>query len=156
MRKIGRREKVCTRCKTLKSYNGFNRHKRHSDGRASWCRECQSEYNESFYKNNEKRFSQLIRRRHGLDPETYNKILLLQGGVCAICKKPPGVRKLAVDHDHSCCPQNFKSCGKCVRGLLCGRCNAALGLTLEEPLILRSMLEYLEKTKSSTGTKHPG
>src|SRR4029077_2130187 len=33
---------------------------------------------------------------------------------------------LAVDHDHNCCP-GAHSCGKCIRGILCGTCNSALG-----------------------------
>jgi hypothetical protein len=59
-----------------------------------------------------------------------------QGGRCGICGKPgrgstrpPGVsspRRLAVDHDRRCCPGD-KSCGKCIRGLLCGSCNPKIG-----------------------------
>lgn len=71
-----------------------------------------------------------LRRSYGLSVEQYAAMSAAQGGVCAICKqpprgKPPVNKHLAVDHDHSCCPGK-KSCGRCVRGLLCARCNRTL------------------------------
>jgi hypothetical protein len=39
-----------------------------------------------------------------------------QSGVCAICGRPPGAKRLDVDHNHET--------GK-IRGLLCGSCNRA-------------------------------
>lgn len=64
-----------------------------------------------------------IRHRFKLEPERYEAILASQGGVCAICKRPPAVRRLDVDHDRACCPSR-NCCGRCVRGLLCRSCNA--------------------------------
>ena len=58
--------------------------------------------------------------------EQYDALLSAQGGVCAICSRPPTKQFLAVDHDHACCPGS-RTCGQCVRGLLCGHCNRQLG-----------------------------
>jgi hypothetical protein len=73
--------------------------------------------------------------RYGLTPEDYAKRLDDQGGRCAVCNgiEQTG-RALAIDHDHAT--------GE-VRGLLCGRCNTALGLLGDDPTRLASALEYL-------------
>jgi len=68
-----------------------------------------------------------------------------QGNRCAICGQVNSTgRSLSVDHNHSCCP-GTKSCGKCVRGLLCDLCNRAVGLMRDNPSYLRSAADYLEK-----------
>lgn len=56
---------------------------------------------------------------------------------CEICGENPYEHKiLHVDHDHKCCPVKydekgrtgyFKTCGLCVRGVLCNKCNTAVG-----------------------------
>lgn len=69
----------------------------------------------------------MLKNMYSITPERYYRMLLSQGGVCAICKlEPERGRRLCVDHDHACCPDK-KSCGECVRGLLCVRCNWTLG-----------------------------
>lgn len=40
---------------------------------------------------------------------------------CEICGDKPE-RNLHVDHDHKCCDGPI-SCGKCVRGIICNKCN---------------------------------
>lgn len=48
---------------------------------------------------------------------------------CNICGAETGStsdRNLHVDHDHRCC-KGLKSCGLCVRGVVCNKCNTALG-----------------------------
>ena len=72
--------------------------------------------------------------------------LARQGGRCAICgtNDPGGPgNTFHVDHDHRCCPGSH-SCGKCVRGLLCFRCNNALGLFHDDRKILDSAIYYLQ------------
>ena len=49
---------------------------------------------------------------------------------------------LRVDHDHNCCPEN-KSCDKCVRGILCHKCNTALGLLDDDMERIMSLASYL-------------
>ena len=47
---------------------------------------------------------------------------------CGMCHEPFEEGQLIhVDHDHACRPEKIRSCRKCVRGLLCHACNAALG-----------------------------
>lgn len=64
-----------------------------------------------------------VQKVYGLAPGQYDTLYRFQGGRCAICQRATGkARRLAVDHDHSCCP-GPTSCGRCVRGLLCSPCN---------------------------------
>jgi hypothetical protein len=88
-------------------------------------------------------------RRYGITPETYVATLATQGGGCAICgsKKAGGRGEFHVDHDHACCP-GAKSCGNCVRGLLCALCNVALGAFRDDPELLRQAINYLDIRKA--------
>lgn len=90
--------------------------------------------------------AQHTRWAYGLAPGQFEEMMLAQKGLCAICKKAPqGVRGLHVDHDHSCCSTNARSCGKCVRALLCDKCNTGLGKFFDSPELLRSAAAYLEE-----------
>jgi hypothetical protein len=81
--------------------------------------------------------------------ETYREMEERQGHMCAICRAPftDLERKPAIDHFHDCCPKG-SSCGGCVRGLLCHRCNTVLGMMNDSPEVLIRAAEYLmEATK---------
>ncbi len=70
--------------------------------------------------------------RLGITEEQFNQMPETQGYACAMCGKPfEDGRRIFADHDHTCCPKQVnaraKTCGKCIRGLLCFRCNTALG-----------------------------
>src|SRR5574337_196740 len=84
------------------------------------------------------------KRLFGLDEAAYEAKLVSQSGGCAICGGANNAtrRALAVDHDHSCCPSE-KSCGKCVRGLLCDNCNHGIGKFRDDPELLLKAVEYL-------------
>ena len=66
--------------------------------------------------------------RYGLTPESFKQLLADQDHACAMCSEPfQDGQKICIDHDHACCPEEKRSCGECVRGLLCNDCNTALG-----------------------------
>lgn len=87
-------------------------------------------------------------RSHGLTVAQYQE-LLVQG--CRICGSMDGVQ---IDHDHSCCDRvaagrsRSGSCGKCIRGTLCGFHNT-LTANLEN-LDAVAVLEYLLATRSGS------
>lgn len=83
-----------------------------------------------------------------MNSEDYNSLLEKQKSKCAACgsDEAGGQGSFHVDHDHKCCPSE-KSCGKCVRALLCMRCNSALGIVKDSPELLQSLLHYLNSFK---------
>lgn len=77
-----------------------------------------------------------LRAVYGLTVEQYDDMLAAQGGVCAICSRPPGKTRLHVDHDHKT---------GIVRGLLCFSCNhRVLSAARDNPAVLRAAAEYIE------------
>lgn len=86
-----------------------------------------------------------MKYRFGIDEAAYRVLLEAQGGTCAICNEPPGRERLLVDHDHDCC-SGGRACGKCIRGLLCRKCNSAIGFLRDSPdLALRASMYLLQK-----------
>ncbi len=85
--------------------------------------------------------------QYGLSVEDFNTLLASQDGKCAIClTDAPGGRYnvWCVDHDHACC-SGYRSCGDCVRGLLCKSCNWALGNLNDNLESAQRLVSYLER-----------
>lgn len=83
-------------------------------------------------------------KKYGLTRDDYVDLEKSQNSVCKICGEKEKLNKrLSVDHDHTCCP-GPKSCGKCIRGLLCSRCNKVLGQINDNIDLLNKMISYLE------------
>lgn len=90
------------------------------------------------------RWAAYILKTYNWTPEMYWALYEAQGGHCGLCQRATGkARRLALDHDHSCCPGPM-SCGRCVRGLLCSTCNKLLGFARDAIEYFRRCIEYLE------------
>jgi hypothetical protein len=93
-----------------------------------------------------KRATYIFRMFH-VTADEYAAMERSQKGCCAICGRKQTEIKgraklLAIDHDKECC-SGQKSCGSCVRGLLCSACNTALGLFQDDVGVLNSAVRYL-------------
>lgn len=91
-------------------------------------------------------------QKYNISIEQYTSLLTAQNNSCAICKKgDPGTSgSWHIDHDHRCCPEKNRSCGKCVRGLLCHYCNIGLGHFFESLAFLDSAASYLSRSVKET------
>jgi hypothetical protein len=85
-------------------------------------------------------------RKQGLTVESYTAMWEKQNRCCAVCRTPLELlsRNTTVDHDHRCCAKN-RSCGKCVRALLCRHCNIGLGFFKDSVSTLQKFITYLEQ-----------
>lgn len=102
----------------------------------------------AYYERHKERLNRQRRDRHllsryGLTAAAFDEILERQGG-CGICGTPtPDGRGWHVDHDHACCPTSARSCGACVRGILCASCNGGIGLLGDSVEVLGRAISYL-------------
>jgi hypothetical protein len=139
--------KCCKLCKASKPLDQFNRARSTLDGRRGECKACSAKRSRLWRETYPEKWAAHHRRRqYRVSPSMYKAMLLVQGGVCAICRCPEMKRaSLSVDHDHACCSTvDKKSCGKCVRGLICARCNRGLGAFLDSRAFLAAALSYLD------------
>lgn len=95
-----------------------------------------------------------LKTMYNLTTEDYDNMLKLQKGKCAGCGRHYSEfkRALYIDHDHACCPGK-KSCGKCVRGLVCDDCNKLLGNAKDNVKTLKRLIGYLNKNKEKINGK---
>lgn len=104
-----------------------------------------------------RRVSYLL-RMYNMTLDRYLEMLAEQDGFCAICKQPETAKRktegpvlLSVDHDHACCPGN-KSCGKCVRQLLCHMCNHVIGVIEKRRVTGADLDAYITRHATNRAT----
>jgi len=162
--------KKCTKCNVEKPFEGFYKCASSHDGRQSRCSECTRNYNRAYYhgnpekaharvrgwrhqnaeainERNRKRRPQIYfwvaKHTYGITKKQLEELEKSQGGVCAICKKRPESR-LHIDHDHET---------TAIRGLLCLKCNIALGAFLDDPDLVEEAARYLRSRASYDARK---
>lgn len=85
--------------------------------------------------------AQNILKKFGITLADYEAMMLAQGRACAICAIKEAVYGgwFDVDHNHAT---------GAVRGLLCRRCNIALGFAKDDVGYLDRMIAYLTRAES--------
>ena len=89
-------------------------------------------------------------KTYGMTLKEYEEMVQLSGNTCYVCGEGETrhhhlsgrIVDLAVDHCHKT--------GK-IRGLLCTKCNQAVGLLRDNPKIARSLADYLSSNDIETG-----
>ena len=135
-------EKICSKCKQIKSFDEFSVSTRNRCGRLSDCKSCRNAHRKATHDPVRARAYNL-RRNYKLTHEQYEAMAQSQGYACAICGKHVSAMPvhsnqlgyLHVDHDHKT---------GVVRGLLCNPCNAALGLLRDDCTVVHALLAYLQ------------
>ena len=123
------------------TWAAYQQHKLKGEQPCDQCGEAMRAYHHTRY---EHRRKYLLKRKYNLTDEDFWQMLANQDGRCAICRSTdPGRWDMwYVDHNHACCPGN-RTCGKCVRGLLCAKCNVGLGNFRDNPRYLEAAIAYL-------------
>lgn len=156
--------KRCPKCDKDRDESEFYKDKRTLDGLKYRCKECSSKSFKKWYQDNPgamkkindknkerrklyyanpetKRKNRIghLKRMFGITEELYLELERKQKNRCAICnEKETSKDHLAVDH----CHKTNK-----IRGLLCNRCNRALGYLKEDISIFYNAINYLNKHK---------
>ena len=132
--------KKCTKCGVEKDRSFFCKKNATRDKLSPHCKTCGSAYSLKWRtehpivaKNSMRGY---VLRKYSINEVTHNNMLNNQKGLCKICSKTNYNNKmLSIDHDHKT---------GVVRGLLCSKCNLALGGFCDSPDLLEKAINYLK------------
>jgi hypothetical protein len=137
-------EKRCSRCKVVKPLAEFWERRAQSRGaRACWCKPCQRDAERERNAADPSRplrvAHQNRKKNYGMTAAEFDTMICEQAGRCAACDDPfgQGTHDTHVDHCHTT--------GR-IRGLLCHRCNKALGNVRDSVAHLMCLVDYLGRT----------
>lgn len=127
--------KACTVCYHVLPLDNFSNAKNKRKGKCCQCKECVRKYKQE-HKKEAKNYR--FNTAYGITLEKFNTLFYSQQNKCKICgTRNFGLKGPALDHCHNT--------GK-IRGVLCNKCNLALGLLNDDIEILRNAIQYLEGT----------
>lgn len=122
----------CADCKAEKPVQEFGLDRHTKRGRKYECKECTNAKRRGRYQAENRKYH--LQSKYGITPEQFDSMAARQQQLCAICQQVPAGRSggrravasrgLFVDHD---------SVSGEVRGLLCHKCNVAIGLLNDDP-----------------------
>ncbi len=168
--------KPCKKCGEVKPLTEFHRARDNRDGHRNECKSCWRSLQKQWYQRNREyaiartqrwrdanqdKYAEWkrrnreenkpcrraqerrghLRRKYGLTPEEYDFLRVAQSDECAICGTPDEAG-LHIDHHHET---------GLIRGLLCGKCNKAIGLLKEDPVLFDAASSYLQRTQLPLG-----
>jgi len=135
-------EKPCTSCNIVKHIEDFPLRNNRISGRQSSCKKCYQKYHSKMNYEKSKANPDYTRGRnlwknYKMTLDEYDNMLISQDGVCKVCGgQSLGKGRYHVDHDHKT--------GK-IRGLLCHKCNVALGMVQDDISHLKALIKYLKE-----------
>jgi hypothetical protein len=123
--------KWCPDCGAVKPFEQFPRTVASRTGYATYCLPCHNVRGRTSRERAGGARTYHLTRRYGISAAEADVMLAEQGGLCAICRHMPAVH---VDHDHAT---------GAVRALLCFNCNGGLGQFKDDPVVLRTAVDYV-------------
>ena len=158
--------KKCSKCGETKSVEEFNKNATGKNGLQSQCGACMAAYSRAWRAANPEakkaysaayytanREAEIARckaynrkRFTGMTPDVYNQLFNDQGGCCAICGTHQNNLKKALNADH--CHHTGDT-----RGLLCTKCNTAIGMLDDNPDLGQAATEYLRMYHGGGGAE---
>ncbi len=146
----------CSKCHLALPRNEFRRDKVKSNGLHSHCRICSRQTKEQTRGHDQElararnkrwrdkhKYRRDINSKYGMSIRERQLLLIKQNHKCAICGIPEMemMCRLSIDHCHKT---------GAVRGLLCKKCNLAIGNMMDNIGILQNAITYLENYNCNT------
>lgn len=124
--------RTCRKCSEQKPIEQFSKDARSLLGYSHTCLKCKAAASLAQWNSEPGKHKAKNLRRYQMTLEQWEQLLESQNGCCAVCLRSGA--ELCVDH----CHKTNK-----VRGLLCRKCNAALGQMEDDPDRMARAIKYL-------------